>query len=307
MTTHVSRGPGAISTRHAMFVVLVAVSVVVYYRKFAFLVAYAWSHDSSSQTLIIPLISLFLIYSARKRIFARTNASGLQGIAAVLTGGFLSWAAGWTSLHLEGNESLSLFALSLVVIWIGAFLLCYGAAAARAGAFPLLFLLLMIPLPDPLLNWLTHLLQQGSTETAYLIFRALGIPVLRRGFLLSVPGVTIEVAKECSSIRSSMALLITCLLAAHLYLRTLWKIVLFALLSLPMAVVKNGIRIATLTLLSVYVNPGFLTGRLHHQGGIVFFFLALLMLWPVLRALRNRTNGSNTKAGHIAQPRGVVT
>jgi len=104
---------------------------------------------------------------------------------------------------------------------------------------------------------------------------------VRQGFVLAVPGVTIEVAQECSSIRSSMALFITCLLAAHLYLRTGWKMLLFVLLSLPVSVVKNGIRIATLTLLSIYVDPAFLTGRLHHEGGFVFFLIALLILCPV--------------------------
>jgi exosortase/archaeosortase family protein len=52
-------------------------------------------------------------------------------------------------------------------------------------------------------------------------------------------------------------------------------------LGLLLSVVKNAIRIATLTLLSIYVDPSFLTGRLHHEGGFVFFFLALLLLWPV--------------------------
>jgi exosortase len=108
-----------------------------------------------------------------------------------------------------------------------------------------------------------------------------GTPVSRHGFLLSVPGVTIEVAKECSSIRSSIALFITCLLAAHLYLRTVWKKFVFVVLGLLVSVVKNGIRISTLTLLSVYVDPGFLYGRLHRQGGFVFFLIALLLLLPV--------------------------
>jgi len=71
------------------------------------------------------------------------------------------------------------------------------------------------------------------------------------------------------------------LLAAHLYLVTGWKKWLLALLTIPLSLIKNGIRIAALTLLSIYVNPGFLTGRLHHEGGVVFFLLALLILLPV--------------------------
>lgn len=270
---------------HIAYAVLMAASVLVCSKRVAALVMYAWNHDSSSQILLIPITSLFLIWLARKRIFAVTGFSIVPGITAILSGGILFWIAGLEPLHLPGNEALCLSALSLVIIWAGGFLLCYGPRALRAGAFPFLSLLLMVPFPDPVLDWIIHLLQQGSTEITYLIFRALGVPVLRQGFVLSVPGVTIEVAKECSSIRSSMALLITCLLAAHLYLRTWWKALLFVLLSAPLSVIKNGVRIATLTLLSVYVNPDFLRGSLHRDGGIVFFFLALLMLWPVFVAL----------------------
>jgi exosortase len=136
-----------------------------------------------------------------------------------------------------------------------------------------------------LLGWTIYFLQCGSTNLAYFLFRALGVPVLRQGFLLTVPGVTIEVAKECSGIRSSMALFITCVVAAHVFLRTPWKKLAFVLLAFPLALLKNGVRIVTLTLLSTYVDPSFLTGRLHQQGGFIFFLLVLAMLAPVLKLL----------------------
>jgi exosortase len=158
----------------------------------------------------------------------------------------------------------------------------------------------MVPLPPTLLDRSIYLLQQGSTEIAYLLFKALGVPVLRQGFLLTVPGVTIEVARECSGIRSSVALFITCLLAAHLFLRTKWRMLVFVLLAFPLAIIKNGIRITTLTLLSVYVDPGFLTGRLHHEGGFVFFLLALAILFPVLLLLQ-KSEAHTKPSGLIPQ------
>jgi len=84
--------------------------------------------------------------------------------------------------------------------------------------------------------------------------------------------------------------LITCLLAAHLYLRTPWKIAVFILLVIPLSIVKNGIRIVTLTLLSLYVDPRFLTGSLHRDGGFVFFLLALLLLFPIFLVLERSEN-----------------
>jgi exosortase len=205
-----------------------------------------------------------------------------MGPGVALIGGalLLYFVANRSPFPQDGNLPLAVSTLALILVWAGGFLLVYGPAALHAAAFPMLFLLLMVPLPDVILDRVVHALQTGSTEIAYLIFQAVGTPVVRDGFLLTVPTVTIEVAKECSSIRSSLALFITCLLAAQMFLRTGWKKLVFVVLAMLVSVVKNGIRIATLTLLAIHVDPGFLTGKLHRDGGFVFFLIALVILWP---------------------------
>jgi exosortase len=273
--------------KHASFVTFIVISGLAFYKTLSALVQYSLHEDSSSYIVLIPFIAFFLLYTERQSIFSTTRTSAGSGVGLAVGGLILYWVANRDFFPQDGNWPLSLETFSVVLVWIGGFLLCYGFVALRAGAFPLLFLLLMVPLPDVVLDRVIYALQEGSTEISYLIFRAVGTPVLRHGFLLSLPGVTIEVAKECSSIRSSIALFITCLLAAHLYLRTGWKMLLLVLLSFPLSLIKNGIRIATLTLLSIYVNPGFLTGRLHHEGGFVFFLVAMLILWPVFSWLKN--------------------
>jgi exosortase len=269
------------SKRHAAFAALIVVSSLVFYKTLSTLIQYSLRNDSSSHIILIPLIALFLIYMERPRIFSITHMSVGPGVGLALVGITLFSLVSRSSFPRDGNWQLSLQTVAVLLVWAGGFLLCYGFLAFRAAAFPLLFLSLTIPLPDVILERATYALQAGSTEITYLIFQIFGTPVSRHGFLLSVPGVTIEVAKECSSIRSSIALFITCLLAAHLYLRTGWKKFVVVVLALLLSVVKNGIRIATLTLLSLYVNPGFLNGKLHQQGGFLFFLLALLILLPI--------------------------
>jgi exosortase len=281
-STTATRALAGNSRRHAMFVAFIVISSLAFYKTLGAVIRYSLaSSDSSSHIVLIPIISFFLLYLERQRIFSVTRASIVPGASLALLGILLDWLVNRSSIPQEGNWRLCLETLCVVLVWIAGFLLCYGFAALRAAAFPLLFLLLMVPLPDVILDRAVYALQSGSTEISYLIFQLVGTPVSRHGFLLSVPGVTIEVAKECSSIRSSIALFITCLLAAHLYLRTAWKKFVFVILGLLLSVVKNGIRITTLTLLSVYVDPGFLYGRLHRQGGFVFFLIALLILLPV--------------------------
>src|SRR6266436_2635411 len=148
------------------------------------------------------------------------------------------------------------------------------------------FLFLMVPLPKFLLEHVIHLLQTGSAWITGALFDLLGVPVLREGFVLHLARVNIEVAEECSGIRSSMALLILALLVTHFRLRSFWKKVLFLACGLFMMILKNGIRIVSLTLLAVHVDPSFLYGKLHHEGGIIFFLLSLLLLAPLLWLLQ---------------------
>jgi exosortase/archaeosortase family protein len=104
---------------------------------------------------------------------------------------------------------------------------------------------------------------------------------------------SIEVAQECSGIRSSISLLVLALLVSHFAFRPFWKKLVFVTAGLLMMVVKNGVRIVTLTLLANYVDPGFLFGRLHHEGGVVFFLLGLALLWPVYWLL-SKSEGQKT-------------
>lgn len=293
-----------LTKRHAAFAGIIAVSMILYWRTLSELVKYAFADESYSHIVIIPLISLFLLYTERERIFSKSDSSLGLGIGVALVGVLGSWTL--ARFALAGNEKnvLSATTLSILFLWTGGFLACYGVRAARAAAFPLLFLLLMVPLPDLILARTIALLQRGSTAVAYFSIKSVGVPVLRQGLFLSLPGLNIEVAAECSGIRSSMALLITCLLATHYFLRTPWKMLLFVALAFPLAVVKNGVRIATLAILSVYVDPGFLSGHLHRDGGFVFFFLVLAVLWPVLIFL-HRSETTSKPAGSITPGKGA--
>lgn len=290
VSRHVPAAPlpyaqGSNARRHLYFAGVVAASILVYWKTLSSLAVFSLHEESSSHLLLIPIVSIYLLYSERKRIFISVRSQVVPGVLLILAGVIFHWLVANRFSAAEEQWVLPAATLSIVLIWVGAFESFYGPDVLRVASFPLGFLLLMVPIPESILERVIYFLQSGSTDIAYFIFRLFGVPVLRHGFLLSVPGVTIEVAKECSGIRSSMALFITCLLAAHLFLRTTWRKLLFVLLAVPMALVKNGIRISTLTLLSIDVDPGFLTGDLHRRGGFVFFLLALLILALVLMFL----------------------
>ncbi len=96
----------------------------------------------------------------------------------------------------------------------------------------------------------------------------------------------IEIAKECSSIHSAWALLITGMLVAHLFLKSLWAKVSLTILTVPIAMLTNAVRIVTIWELATRVDPGFLYGDLHRNGGILFSLISLSILVGFLAMLR---------------------
>ncbi|MGA8200895.1 MAG: exosortase/archaeosortase family protein, partial [Candidatus Sulfotelmatobacter sp.] len=145
----------------------------------------------------------------------------------------------------------------------------------------------LVPIPQVLLDPIVRLLQEGSAVSADVIFAIAGVPVVREGTIITIPGLAIEVARECSSIRSSLMLVVTTMVLAQMLLRSPWRKALVIAVAIPLSIVKNGLRIFVLGMLGTRVDPSYLTGRLHHQGGIIYFLIALgaifLCLWIARR------------------------
>jgi exosortase len=280
----------------------------------AFLMAYGpikALYDSSSHReyyshiVLIPLVSIYLIFQKRQLVFGERKIQDccgahsprnerIAGISLLLTGFLLYCVGRGARADLNTNDFTAVIALAAVVFLNGGFILSYGLQAFKAALFPLLFLIFVVPIPSAFMDGFISFLQVGSTEFTNLLFVATGVPFLREGFVFHLPGMSVEVAKECSGIRSSLALLITAVLAGHMFLNTWWKKVILAVLIIPITMFKNGIRILILTLMGTYWDPRWLTeSSLHRDGGIVFFILALVLMAPILYWLRRGEKKGN--------------
>jgi exosortase len=115
----------------------------------------------------------------------------------------------------QGKSVRLLFAgLVSVLLWMAAFVLCYGMKSFYAALYPLCCLFLMIPLPPARMDWVAAILQHGSAAVSYDLLRLSGIPVLRRGIDFSLPGLDFVVATECSGVRSGLALMMVAVMLA---------------------------------------------------------------------------------------------
>jgi exosortase len=142
------------------------------------------------------------------------------------------------------------------------------------------------PVARRIANWLETASKLASAEAAALLFDTASMPVLRDGTVFQLPGITIEVAQQCSGIRSSWALFITSVLASYLFLKTRWRRAALVAIVFPLAVLRNGFRILVIGWLCVEFGPQMINSFVHHHGGPLFFALSLIPLFLLLWWLR---------------------
>ena len=274
-----------VSKHWLLFGVWVAVSALLFAKPLIALVHLSHTNDDASHLIVIPFLTAGLVFIERRTIFNNPSFSAGGGIFVFLSviiaiGVRLAGDIMTPDLRLTGNV------LAVILLWIAGFAFSFGKTAVKSAYFSLLFLFLTVPLPNLLLERIISLLQAGSAEITEVLFSLTGVPVLREGLVFHLARVNIEVARECSGIRSTIALFILALPVVHYGLHSLWKKLFFLACAFFMMILKNGIRIVSLTLLAMYVDPSFLFGTLHRDGGIVFFLLGLLLLLPVLLLLQ---------------------
>lgn len=239
----------------------------------------------------IPLISALLIIRKRKEIFsnpAPDYASGAVIMTAGLAAGLLELTTGpWSSV------SPSLAVLSSLIFWTGGLILIYGREAARKAGFPILFLLLAVPVPAPVMDRLVLAIARLTTFVTHFLFTALGVPFFREGVDFNLPYFTLVVGPECAGLRSSIALFIVSLLAGHLFLKSLGRKLLLVAVVFPLVIIKNSIRIVLLYFIAVFIDERFIvSGFLHRSVGYVVFVAVIILmgafLWRLEKAERSR-------------------
>jgi exosortase len=242
-----------------------------------------WSSDDnySHGFFVVPL-ALYFGWERRAALrdaVARPGAAGLLIIAASL----LLLIAG-----LLGAE-LFLTRVSLVGVIAGSVLFIWGWEHFRILAFPIAFLLLMIPLPAIVFNQLAFPLQLVASQAGETAIAAAGIPVLREGNLLHLPGRTLEVAEACSGIRSLVSLIMLAIVLGYFTERRIGPRLILAVAAIPIAILANATRVAGTGLASHWISPAAADGFFHTFSGWLMFLVALgglLLLQKAMDAAR---------------------
>jgi exosortase len=183
-----------------------------------------------------------------------------------------------------GSE-LFLTRVSLVGVVAALVLFIAGWEHLRILAFPLAFLLLMVPLPEIIFNRIAFPLQMLASRVGEGVIAVSGVPVLREGNVLMLPGRTLEVAEACSGIRSLITLLMLAIVLGYFTERRTSVRVLIVLAAVPIAVFANAARVAGTGLTSYWIGPAAAEGFFHSFSGWIVFVVAFVALLVFHRAI----------------------
>src|SRR5262249_26822774 len=175
--------------------------------------------------------------------------------------------------------------ISFVVVLTGALSILAGPRATRLMAAPLVFLLMAVPLPSLLVNAVTLPLQFVASHIAEWTLMVVSVPVYRDGNLLTLPSATLEVAEACSGLRSIVSLAAIGALLAWASQRSAWRRAALVMLTLPIAVVMNGLRIAATGIACETWGPHVASGGWHTFTGWVTFVVSTWLLVQAGKAL----------------------
>ncbi|HEU0207841.1 MAG TPA: exosortase/archaeosortase family protein [Candidatus Udaeobacter sp.] len=252
------------------------------------LFSYALHSDLHSHIVLIPFITAYLLYVHRDQLPEPRGSSPVWSIIPFA-------CAAIVLAHAFANKNFEPAAIALCFICLvvaGGFIFL-GSNWMRAAMFPFGFLFFMIPLPDSVANYLENASKLASAECANFFLHLTGTPVLRDGTIFQLPNIAIEVAQECSGIRSSWVLLIAGTLASYLFLRKNSNRLILVLATIPLGFLRNGFRIAVIGLLCINLGPRMIHSPIHRQGGPLFFVLSLFPLLLLLWLLRRREHSSS--------------
>jgi exosortase D (VPLPA-CTERM-specific) len=278
---------------------LLVILLVLYAPVLAGLVRQWWSDPNYSHGFLIPLLSAFWVWQRRSRLAASRSTGGSWVGLPVLGAGIAMLTLG------DIAAELFLTRTSLIVILAGLVLLLVGREIFRRVAFPLAYLLFMVPLPATIFYAVAFPLQRLAAENAAWTLDLIGVPALLDGNVIHLSEMSLGVTEACSGIRSLISLLALTVAWAYLTLSSRWAQVVLVVATVPVAVAANAARVVATGLIGQIFGIEYASGFFHGFSGWAIFlvaFAALLAVHGLLRAVGAR---GTTGPAETATPRRI--
>lgn len=284
--------------RMGIYALCLAGLSAVFWKPLLGLARLAASDNLYSHIPLIPLVTIYLIWLQRERLAGCCGAASESALARNRLASFGAAACGGLALGMywlapaswkaePANAASVLMFAYLCCVW-SISIAVFGRATVRRLLFPFAFLIFIVPFPVVVTHAIEVFFQHASADAASLMIASSQTPVLREGLFFKLPGITLQVAEECSGIRSTLVLFITSLAGGYMFFELRRYRAILALAVIPIAIIRNGFRIFTIAWLCVHVDPEMIHSAIHRRGGPLFFVLSLIPFFALLFWLYRR-------------------
>jgi exosortase len=256
---------------------LIVLTGVMYRNVLPDLAAEWWTQDSSSYGMLVPPVALFLAWQRRHVTLSQQGRLDGRGL----------WLVGLASLvFLIGNLAAEFFLsrISFVLLLAGVSWTLWGAPRTRTLVFPFLLLATMVPLPSILFTAIAAPLQLFASSVATSLAQWIGVSIYRDGNIIYLANTSLGVAEACSGLNSLSSLAVASLLLGFLEVSSTAGRILLFLLSAPLAVAVNVVRVSGTALLADY-QPEFALGFYHLFSGWLIFIVGFGALWLLAKLI----------------------
>jgi exosortase len=252
-----------------------------------------WVHPYAGHGMFVPAFSAYILWLSRSQLRAACGRGYPTGVLLVLLGlGLLAIGRWEASVLVQGA--------SLVITVAGLILWGFGAQCLRQAAFPVAFLLLMVPLPRALVDALTLDLQRFAAGFAGEVLERLDIPFYLHDQMIDLSTITLNVAEVCNGLRFLVALVTVTIAFAQLSQRTLPRKLLLVASAVPIAILANAGRVATIAAGVHYVGPEVASGSIHHLIAKAVWGLTAVPLVALGLVLRWGGRAGSSEPGRLA-------
>ena len=262
-------------SRTASVALLVASFIILYASVLRKLVSDWATDDNYSHGFFIIPLAAFFVFERRRTLQAQPVKPSVWGVVLIV---------GSIGILLAGRLGAELFLtrISMLGVLSGIIVFVLGWRHLILLAFPLAFLMLMIPIPAIIFNQIAFPLQLLASQVGENVLRLFQIPVLREGNVMFLANTTLEVAEACSGIRSLISLLTLGIVYGYFTDSRTWVRVVIAVSTVPIAIVANGLRVAGTGILAHTRGPEAALGFFHTFSGWLVFLAAFSLLFVVV-------------------------
>lgn len=262
---------------------------LLYFDHFPKLIA-LWNLDDFSYCYLVPLIFVYLVWD---KLDLNINPSPFLGMVAFLLFFFIYYVGLMAAMG-------SFVYFSMWGFILASFISIYGVHFVIANKFSLTILLFIVPIPSFLTTVITFRLRLVSSWISEMLIKASGISVYREGNTLDLGTAALQVVDACSGLRYLMPSILLAMLVGYFFLHSRFKRVLLVVLSIPISVFSNSIRIYIVALVSKYISVDVATGLFHDFAGLLIFLTTIILV--VICVLIFRVNDEPSKSVSPAIP-----